>query len=145
MESTAAKALPDPLLFSGSPVLCHEGGDAMGDALLRRKRVVVHPVYGVEGGDHIHAQWIDGPLNQQLADGLAGLLQRGHAAVAQSLTQQTGVHTEFPPTQLQHGNLPVNITDAQKGRGRLGDHRGGGGADDAKTQPADENQVQHRV
>ena len=132
-------------VFFAPPVLGHEGGDAVGDALLRRKCVVVHPVYSVESGDHIHAQGIDGPLDQQLADGLTGLLQRGHAAVTQSLAQQTGVHAKFPHAQLQHGNLPVNITDTQKGRGRLGDHRGGCGADDAKAQPADENQVQYCV
>ena len=51
----------------------------------------------------------DSTLNQQLSDGLAGLLQGCNTAVTQCLPEKLPVHGELSPSQLQHGNFSVYI------------------------------------
>ena len=85
----------------------------MRNALLRGKGIVINTVNRVEGRNHIHAQGIDSTLNQQLSDGLAGLLQGCNAAVTQCLPEKLPVHGELSPSQLQHGNFSVYICYAE--------------------------------
>ncbi len=117
----------------------------MGNALLRGKRIIVYPVYRVKCSNQIHTQGINGALDQQLPNGLAGLLQSGHASVSQGLPEKQAVHGEFPFTKLQHGNLPIYIDDAQDCGSCFCNHGGGGGAHNPKSKAANEYQIQDRI
>lgn len=80
-------ALPEGFLYaaavSGTPVLGSTGHHAVTDGLGRDTAVVLDLAACVEGGNDVDALHIDDALHQELADGLAGLLQRRDESAGQ--------------------------------------------------------------
>ncbi len=88
----------------------------MGDALFGHAGKVVHPAHCIEGSDGIHSQGVDRALNQQLAYGLAGLLEGSDRTIFQGHFQQFAVHVHLPWGKPQVGDFPIDVADG-KSRG----------------------------
>ena len=121
------------------------GRDGGGKALFRRKGKIVHAGGGVERRNDLHAQRIDLPLNQQLANGLHRLLQSRDRTVPQDRTQQLRADAPLPALRAKLRHTAHHIHHCQHRTGSLCRHGGNGTADNAKPQSADKNQVQHDV
>ncbi|MNC50356.1 hypothetical protein D3C75_995910 [compost metagenome] len=93
----------------------------MGNALLRGKRKIIHPVDGIKRGDGIHTQRINDPLDDQLPDRLGRLLHGRYGAVAENPVQHAPVKTQIRLAQMKQGHFAVNIHNAKQRRAGFGD------------------------
>ena len=103
------------------------------------------PGSGGVGGDHGGPHGVHRPLDQQLADVEAGLVQGGHRPIAHRPAEQAPVQPPVLPAEQELGIAPGQIEQAQRHGEQLGQHRGPGRASHSHMKSDDKQQIQRYI
>ena len=144
-EHALEVALVGAGMVLGAFVLRQEGGDGDGDAAAGQEADILNLPDGAEGGRGGDAQGVHAALDNDVADGLAALLQRGEDPVGQGLAGEGAVDPDLPPGKAQLRHIPGHVADAQHGADPLGHGGGERGAEHTHPEPGNERQVQHDI
>ena len=117
----------------------------MGNALFRRKGEIIDPVHRLEGRDHIHSQRIYRPLDQELANRLAGLLKSRNTAVTQCLFQKCGIDPKVLFARMKQRDTFFYVYPCKNCGYALRNNGGNGRTDDSEPQTSYKNQIQESV